>query len=43
MAVGGGLGTVVFIIIALLFGVNPMSRGAGQHALGSRKQRRLSP
>lgn len=25
MAVGGGLGTVVFIIIAMLFGVNPMS------------------
>ncbi len=25
MALGGGLGTVVFIIIAMLFGVNPMS------------------
>ena len=43
LAVGGGLGTVVFIIIALLFGVNPMSLLEQVNVLGSRKQRRISP
>ncbi|HZG54268.1 MAG TPA: neutral zinc metallopeptidase [Pyrinomonadaceae bacterium] len=48
MAVGGGLGTIVLVVLALLFGADPrelldQSQGGGNPAQGTQATRRVNP
>jgi predicted metalloprotease len=46
MAVGGGLGTIVLVVVALLFGADPrelLDQGQGEPAQGTRSTRQVNP